>query len=324
VLKKGTVIKMKRLGILLVALALAASACGDSEEADDPTSTLPPVTTTTTTTPPASTTLPPPTTSTTNPPTTTTVPVPDQFVRAYFLIDDVAGEGGPFIRPVIRQIEPTVGVARSAIEALIAGPTADERAGTPAISGGLPDGTELLGLTIADGIARVDLSSEIEDVGGTFGETAVLAQLVFTLTQFPTVDEVVLLIEGDAVEFYGSHGMEVTPSLTRDSFLGGGLVPEILIDNPAWFAQAGNPVVVSGIARAFEAAVQWALYDNDGLPLKEGFTMASAGGPDWGTFQFAIPYTVDTAQLGAIMMWEESARDGSSIHLVEHPVWLTP
>lgn len=307
---------MRRLGFLLAALALVAAACGESDGSADPTTTttLPPATTTTTS-------VAPPTTTTT---TSTTIPVPDQYVRAYFLIDEVEGEAGPFIRPVTRTIEPTVEVARAAISALIAGPTAEEQAGTPAISGGLPDGTMLLGLTIADGAARVDLSAEIEDVGGTFGETAVLAQLVFTLTQFPTVDEVVLLIEGEEVEFYGSHGMGVTPSLTRDSFLGGGLVAEILIDDPAWFAQTESPLLVSGLARAFEATVQWALYDNDGLLIDDGFTMASAGGPDWGTFQFAIPYSVDTAQLGALMMWEQSARDGSRIHLVEHPIWLAP
>lgn len=307
---------MRRLGFLLAALALVAAACGESDGSADPTTTttLPPATTTTTS-------VAPPTTTTT---TSTTIPVPDQYVRAYFLIDEVEGEAGPFIRPVTRTIEPTVEVARAAISALIAGPTAEEQAGTPAISGGLPDGTMLLGLTIADGAARVDLSAEIEDVGGTFGETAVLAQLVFTLTQFPTVDEVVLLIEGEEVEFYGSHVMGVTPSLTRDSFLGGGLVAEILIDDPAWFAQTESPLLVSGLARAFEATVQWALYDNDGLLIDDGFTMASAGGPDWGTFQFAIPYSVDTPQLGALMMWEQSARDGSRIHLVEHPIWLTP
>ena len=307
---------MRRLGFLLAALALVAAACGESDGSADPTTTttLPPATTTTTS-------VAPPSTTTT---TSTTIPVPDQYVRAYFLIDEVEGEAGPFIRPVTRTIEPTVEVARAAISALIAGPTAEEQAGTPAISGGLPDGTMLLGLTIADGAARVDLSAEIEDVGGTFGETAVLAQLVFTLTQFPTVDEVVLLIEGEEVEFYGSHVMGVTPSLTRDSFLGGGLVAEILIDDPAWFAQTESPLLVSGLARAFEATVQWALYDNDGLLIDDGFTMASAGGPDWGTFQFAIPYSVDTPQLGALMMWEQSARDGSRIHLVEHPIWLAP
>ncbi|MBT8194689.1 MAG: GerMN domain-containing protein [Acidimicrobiia bacterium] len=307
----------RRLGILLIVVALVAAACGESNGSADPTSTTAPSTTTTTTAPAT-------TTTTTPPPTTTTVPAPDQYVSAYFLVDEVTGEGGPFIRPVTRTIEPTTAVGRAAIAALIDGPTAAEQAGTPAISGGLPDGTQLLGLTVAAGVARVDLSAEIENVGGTFGEMAVLAQLVFTLTQFPTVDEVVLLIDGVQVEFYGSHGMEVTPSLTRDSFLGAGLVADILIDSPAWFAQTESPLVVRGIARVFEAAAEWALYDNDGLPLAEGFTMASTGGPDWGTFQFAIPYTVDTPQLGALMMWEESAKDGSQLHLVEHPVWLTP
>ncbi|MBT8202375.1 MAG: GerMN domain-containing protein [Acidimicrobiia bacterium] len=313
---------MHRLGTLLAALALVAAACGgDDGGAASTTTTSPPGSTTTTSQPATSTT----TTSTTVPPTTsTTVPETDQFVKVYFLIDDVGGESGPFVRPVIRQIEPTVEVARAAITELIAGPSADERAGTPAISGGLPDGTRLLGLTIRDGVARVDLSEEIEDIGGTFGEMSVLAQLVFTLTQFPTVDNVVLLIEGAEVEFFGGHGMDVSPSMDRDYFLGGGLVPDILIDTPAWFATAESPLLVSGIARAFEATVEWALFDNDGLPLAEGFTMASTGGPDWGTFQFAIPYQVDTPQLGSLMMWEESARDGSQMHLVEHPVWLGP
>lgn len=312
---------MHRLGTLLAALALVAAACGGDDGGAASTTTSSPASTTTTSQPAPSTT----TTSTTVPPTTsTTLPAADQFVKVYFLIDDVSGDGGPYVRPVIRQIAPTVEVARAAITELIAGPTPDERAGTPAINGGLPDGTRLLGLTIRDGVARVDLSEEIEDIGGTFGEMSVLAQLVFTLTQFPTVDDVVLLIEGTEVEFFGGHGMDVSPSMDRDYFLGGGLVPDILIDTPAWFARTESPMLVSGIARAFEATVEWALFDNDGLPLAEGFAMASTGGPDWGTFQFGIPYDVDTPQVGSLMMWEESAADGSQMHLVEHPVWLSP
>ena len=324
---------MKSFGFLLVVLALIAAACG-SPETGVATTSPPPVTgssTTTSSTPP--TTTPPttvaPTTSTTATPSTTTstvtsVPSVEQYVRVYFMIDDVAEGLGPFVRPVIRQIKPTLEVARAAVNELIAGPTPDETAGTPAIHGGLPTGTQLLGLTIGDGMARVDLSEEIEDVGGTFGETAVLAQLVFTLTQFETVDEVVLMIEGEAVEFYGGHGMEVAPSIDREYFFGSGIVPDILIDSPAWFARAESPLTVTGIGRLFEATANWALYDNDGLQLAEGFTTASTGGPEWGTFAFAIPYEVDREQLGTLMMWEESARDGSRQFLVEHPVWLTP
>ncbi|MGI9648106.1 MAG: GerMN domain-containing protein [Acidimicrobiia bacterium] len=311
---------MKRLGFLLIAVTLVAAACGESDRAaDDTTSTTaPPVTTTTTTLPATS------TSTTTAPTTTTTVPAEPQFVNVYFMIDSVGSEAGPFVGPVTREIDPTVAVARAALEALIEGPTAGELAGTPAITGGLPAGTELLGLTIADGTARADFSAEVESIGGTFGEMSVLTQIVFTLTQFPTVDDVVIMIDGEAVELFGGHGMEIAPSLDRDALLGWGLVPEILIDQPAWFASSESPLLVSGIGRLFEATAQWALYDNDGLQLAEGFTTASTGGPDWGTFQFAIPYEVDALQLGSLMMWEESAKDGSQMHLVEHPVWLNP
>jgi spore germination protein GerM len=310
---------MKRLGSLLVAVALVAAACGESDPAaDDTTSTTAAPTTTSTTATPSTT-----TSTTVAPTTTTTVPAEPQFVSVYFMIDSVDGSG-PFVGPVTREIEPTVAVAGAALESLIEGPTAAELAGTPAVTGGLPAGTALLGLTIAGGTALVDFSAEVENIGGTFGEMAVLTQIVFTLTQFPTVDEVVLMIEGEEVEFFGGHGIEVTPSLTRDVLLGWGLVPEILIDQPAWFATTESPMLVSGIGRLFEATAQWALYDNDGLQLAEGFTTASTGGPDWGTFQFAIPYIVDTQQLGSLMIWEESAKDGSQMHLVEHPVWLNP
>jgi hypothetical protein len=27
-------------------------------------------------------------------------------------------------------------------------------------------------------------------------------------------------------------------------------------------------------------------------------------------------------QLGSLMLWEQSARDGSRINIVEHPIWL--
>lgn len=309
---------MKRLGFFLAALALVAAACGDSDPAADDTTTTTASATTTTTTPTTT------TSTTVAPTTTTTVPAEPQFVSVYFMIEAIGEEAGPFVGPVTREIEPTVAVARAAVEALIAGPTPAEQAGTPSIGGGLPAGTELLGLTIAEGTARVDFSAEVENIGGTFGEMSVLTQIVFTLTQFPTIDDVVLLIEGEVVEFFGGHGMEIRPSLNRDALLGWGLVPEILIDQPAWFATTESPMLVSGIGRLFEATAQWALYDNDGLQLAEGFTTASTGGPDWGTFQFAIPYTVDTPQLGALMMWEESAKDGSQMHLVEHPVWLNP
>jgi hypothetical protein len=37
-----------------------------------------------------------------------------------------------------------------------------------------------------------------------------------------------------------------------------------------------------------------------------------------------IPYDVDEAQIGALIAWEQSARDGSQTNVREHPVWLEP
>ncbi len=73
-----------------------------------------------------------------------------------------------------------------------------------------------------------------------------------------------------------------------------------------------------------EAAVDWALYDRDGLELAGGFTMATAGGPDWGDIAFTIPYSVTELQVGTLEVWETSAMDGSRTHLRETVVWLTP
>ena len=57
-------------------------------------------------------------------------------------------------------------------------------------SSAIPAGTRLLGLSIAGQIATVDLSSEFESGGGATSVLGRLAQVVYTLTQFPTVTSV--------------------------------------------------------------------------------------------------------------------------------------
>lgn len=96
----------------------------------------------------------------------------------------------------------------------------------------------------------------------------------------------------------------------------------ILIDTPARWAQTTSPLVVQGTARVFEGTVQYGLYDGSGLPLAEGFTTTSAGAPAFGTFEFEIAYEVDAPQLGSLILWEQSARDGSRINIVEYTIWL--
>jgi LysM repeat protein len=66
---------------------------------------------------------------------------------------------------------------------------------------------------------------------------------------------------------------------------------------------------VSGIARIFEANVNYALETEAGKVLKEGFTMASIGAPKWGKYEFEVTGIPEKASYIAI--FSISARDGS-------------
>ena len=97
----------------------------------------------------------------------------------------------------LRTHTPTRAVATAALHALLAGPTRRERAA--GMRSEIPLGTRLLGITIAKGVARVDLSSDYEAGGSSRSLQLRLAQVVYTLTQFPTVSAVRFSVDGTPV-----------------------------------------------------------------------------------------------------------------------------
>jgi hypothetical protein len=97
----------------------------------------------------------------------------------------------------LRTHTPTRRVANAALEALLDGPTRSER--TAGIGSEIPSGTQLLGVTIVKGVARVDLSSAFEAGGSSRSLQLRLAQVVYTLTQFPTVSAVRFSVDGTPV-----------------------------------------------------------------------------------------------------------------------------
>ena len=54
------------------------------------------------------------------------------------------------------------------------------------------------------------------------------------------------------------------------------------------FFQWNNSLYVTGVARVFEATVSYALETKTGVVIDEGFTTATAGGPEWGEFFITI------------------------------------
>ncbi len=296
-----------RLMVLLLALALVAVACGPSAADNGEGSTTSSSSATTSTSS-----------------TTTTTGASEQVtVAAYFLLDDTSTNfrPGPFLVPVARNVPEAGDPVLAALGELLNGPTESEAGSVPAISTAIPDNTVLLGVTVTDGIATVDLSSEFETGGGTFSMSARLAQVVYTTTQFPEIESVVFELDGEPVTVFSSEGLLIEAPLTRDDYLD--LVPGILVDEPAYGGTPGNPARISGSAAVFEAVFRAVIADHDGLILIDTQVMTD-NGTGWGTFDTTIPYEVGEPQWGSLIVWENSAKDGSRINVREHPVWLTP
>jgi len=240
----------------------------------------------------------------------------------YFMYDQPTA--GPYVAPIARYLG-AVATPEDAVDLLLAGPTTAEISQVPSFSTEVPATTTRNGsIDVVGGVATVDLSGVFDDGGGSATMLSRLGQLTFTLAAFPAIDTVMLELDSVPVTSFSSEGIDISGGMDRDYFLGTGVVPEILVDGPASWQFVESPIEVTGIARAFEATVDWALYDNDGLELVSGFTTASISGPDWGDMTFTIPYTVTDLQVGTLEVWETSAMDGSRTDLRETVVWLTP
>ena len=153
-----------------------------------------------------------PTETPVEPEPTESEPAEEMTVMLYWVS---AGENALGVQ---RTVPGSEAVASAAIEALLAGPTDVELTTWPAISSAIPEGTKLLGLTVADGIAKIDLSREFESGGGTFSVTSRLAQVVYTLDQFPTIDAVEFYVEGEKVTVFSGEGLMLDGPQTLDDY----------------------------------------------------------------------------------------------------------
>lgn len=253
-------------------------------------------------------------------PSPTPTPAGTTTIRAYFFLGSFTDDSG--LVPVLRVVPKTQAVATAAMNALIAGPNEAELAARPAMYTTVPEGTRLLGLTIENGVATVDLSREFESGGGTAAVVGRLAQVVYTLTQFPTVQTVRFELDGEPVTVFSGEGVLLDHPVGRDDYRD--QLPPIWVDRPAWGAALGNPGRVTGVSNVFEATHQVAILDADGDVLADETVMATCGTGCWGTFDVTLDYSVGSAQWGILRVYAYSAKDGTPVDIVDYPVWLTP
>ena len=149
-------------------------------------------------------------------------------------------------------------------------------------------------VSIADGTATVALDQATQDEQ---------AEIVYTLTQFPTIER---------VDVAGRK------RLTRDDFAS--YVPPILIESPAAGAEVRTTFRVSGTASVFEATLVVQAV-RGGTVLEKQTATASEGAPGRGTFAATLHATAGPA---TIQVFSPSAADGSPQHEVDVAVTVAP
>ena len=96
----------------------------------------------------------------------------------------------------------------------------------------------------------------------------------------------------------------------------------ITLTSPTVNAKLESPVVITGDASVFEAALQWRISDTGGRIIAEGSTTASLGAPGRGTYSVRVPYTVTTETVAFVEVFSRSPKDGNIDELVRVPVTL--
>jgi hypothetical protein len=219
-----------------------------------------------------------------------------------------------FLAQTVRPVEPTERIGTAALELLMDGPISE------AHETAIPNGVEVLGLLISDGDATVDLSSNFGSGGGSTSMRMRIGQVVYTLTEFPTVKRVFFKLDGEPVEAIGGEGVFVGNGVARRDFED--LRPIISVETPAPGKMVSSPITIAGEANAFEATVSIQILGETGKIIKEDFTTATCGTGCWGTYETDVKYEVDHTQPGTIVVFESSAEDGSMLFPVEIPVTL--
>jgi hypothetical protein len=207
-------------------------------------------------------------------------------VVVYYVRDGKMGAAG-------RTVPKTPAIGSAALEELFAGPTDSEQAA--GLSTAVPAETKVESLDVSAGLATVKLNHALDPVG--------TAQVVFTLTHFPSVKRVAV-----------NGGPPQTRKALED------LSPIILVEEPTPDETVTSPFEVSGTSDTFEATLQLQLTDGDGNTLSKQFVTATSGTGTRGTFSGLLPFKAPAGTQLVLHAYEDSAEDGSRIHEVKVPL----
>ena len=208
----------------------------------------------------------------------------------------------------------TVATSRLALTELIAGPSGLETAA--GVGNAVPFDTTFT-VSVAGGVATVNLPGWFYDTSRVRARLR-QAQVVYTLTQFPTVSRV----------GFQKDGRATAAPVGRADYAD--LLPQIIVTGPVIGQRVSSPVTVAGMAEVYESTVSMRLLDSAGKQIVSTFTTAHClprcafefSQPGHGNFSKAVSYRLSREQPGTIQVYESDAEDGSQRNVVNIPVVL--
>lgn len=191
-----------------------------------------------------------------------------------------------------------------------------------------PKATKIRGISVRDGVARVDLTKEaLQGSAGSDFACASLQQLVYTVTAASRgrVRKVRLLVEGRStgvVSGFWGVGCGADKAMARRP--AADILAPVQISSPGHNRRVGRSFTIRGEATVFEATVSWSLYDVARRKVvRRGFVTASAGAPARGTWsvKLSLPSYYSGRRM-EIRAWESSAEDGRVTNLDDKRIWI--
>ncbi|HMC40524.1 MAG TPA: Gmad2 immunoglobulin-like domain-containing protein [Acidimicrobiales bacterium] len=215
---------------------------------------------------------------------------------------------GNYLGVARRTVGPVSTIGTAAVNALLGGPDASERAA--GLSSAVPPGSKLLGLAVSSGTATAHFDAAFGTPGPAPSELQRVAEVVYTLTQFPTVQLVSFSVDGN-----GLTAVDLSRPLGRSDLRAA--LPAILVENPAVGDALAGTLRLAGMANVFEAQFRAQLTDASGHVLVDQPVHATAGTGTWGSFDATFSLHVTTPTACLLRVYAVSAKDGSPIDEVD-------
>lgn len=118
-----------------------------------------------------------------------------------------------YLVPVMCKVPAEQGIAKATLSMMVKSTANDMQAARLGLRTVLPENMSI-DLDITDGLARIDLGEEALSMADAAAESNMITAIVQALTEFPTVEEVEFLIDGQRMETL-PHGTDVSQRFTR-------------------------------------------------------------------------------------------------------------